>query len=45
MQYADDYKAMNPQCELPTLEIDGHVLTQSVSDSKRYVAGETGRDE
>ena len=30
-QYADSYKELNPQCEVPTLVIDGHSLTQSVS--------------
>ena len=30
-QYADSYKKLNPQCEVPTLVIDGHSMTQSVS--------------
>ena len=30
-QFSDTYKALNPQCVVPTLEIDGSVLTQSVS--------------
>ena len=31
LQYADSYKELNPQCEVPTLVIDGHSMTQSVS--------------
>jgi len=30
-QLKDDYKARNPMCEVPTIEIDGSTLTQSVS--------------
>lgn len=30
-QYAEDYKIVNPQCEVPSLEIDGHTLTQSMA--------------
>ncbi|CAI8001901.1 Maleylacetoacetate isomerase [Geodia barretti] len=30
-QLADSYKAINPQCEVPTLLIDGHTLTQSMA--------------
>eukprot|EP00731_Ephydatia_muelleri_P028263 Em0019g1136a len=30
-QHDDAYKALNPQRLVPTLEIDGHVLTQSLS--------------
>lgn len=30
-QFSDTYKALNPQCVVPTLEIDGQVLTQSLS--------------
>ena len=33
LQLADSYKAINPQCEVPTLLIDGHTLSQSVSQS------------
>ena len=31
VQYAEGYKAINPQSEVPSLEIDGRTLTQSVS--------------
>ena len=30
-QSRDDYRALNPQGLVPTLEIDGHVLTQSLA--------------
>ncbi|XP_064403390.1 maleylacetoacetate isomerase-like [Halichondria panicea] len=30
-QFADSYKALNPQCVVPTLEIDGLVLTESLA--------------
>ena len=30
LQFSDSYKALNPQCEVPTLKIDGLTLTQSV---------------
>ncbi|XP_064403388.1 maleylacetoacetate isomerase-like isoform X3 [Halichondria panicea] len=29
-QFTDTYKALNPQCVVPTLEIDGLVLTESL---------------
>ncbi len=31
IQYSDSYKSLNPQCLVPTLEVDGLVLTESVS--------------
>jgi glutathione S-transferase len=30
-QFLPEYKALNPMAEVPTLEMDGHVLTQSVA--------------
>ena len=30
-QFTDSYKELNPLSVVPTLEIDGHILTQSVS--------------
>ena len=30
-QHAEGYKTINPQSEVPSLEIDGRILTQSVS--------------
>ncbi len=31
-QFSDSYQSLNPRSEVPTLEIDGQVMTQSVSD-------------
>jgi maleylacetoacetate isomerase len=30
-QFLKDYQSKNPQCEVPALEIDGVVLTQSIA--------------
>lgn len=30
-QYAEDFRKLNPKCEVPVLQIDGHVLAQSVA--------------
>lgn len=36
LQYAEDYKMINPQSEVPSLQIDGRTLTQSVSKTSGY---------